>query len=274
VCEKIAEPMPDIAGIGILLGFSAQAFISIVLAVWVFFLSKLGRLEVEHEEGTHEFASEKKRLDIVLSMLMVGNDIQMLTGTALLVTTFTAGSHADLYHLHLVYDTVSFVGISNCAALVCYKFITAKNASRTPVAMRTAPKGFHRIDGLAPRFRVAYAYAILFLIITIMLLVKLSKWSLTSEELGYCYRTEYMSIPASHHPYTDQAYVAVTAIWLLSVMFGTIFGSIRWRKSDGDETEDNWDFGQTTATLLLCTALAELFLKGLEYYSFEKDLKK
>lgn len=47
----------------------------------MFFLTKLGRLDIRHEEGTREHASEKKRLELVSGILMAGNDIQMLTGT-------------------------------------------------------------------------------------------------------------------------------------------------------------------------------------------------
>ena len=43
-------------------------------------MSKTGHLGVQHEEGTVEFEIEKKRLEIVSEILMVGNDIQMLTG--------------------------------------------------------------------------------------------------------------------------------------------------------------------------------------------------
>ena len=62
------------------MAFAAQAFISLALSIWVIFLSKRGHLGVRHEEGTVEFEIEKKRLEIVSEILMVGNDIQMLTG--------------------------------------------------------------------------------------------------------------------------------------------------------------------------------------------------
>lgn len=167
--------------------------------------------------------------------------------------------------------------------------------------MREKPKGFHRIDGLSPRFRVAYVYALLFVILTVMLLAKLGEWTLTSEEIGYCYRTEHISGSGASHPETDQLYVALTAIWLLAVIFGTVFGSTKWRKFllisaliqfplhlyfmvalrsanmphlESDENEDDWDFGQTTAMLLLCATITELFRKAFEYYTFERDLKR
>lgn len=57
-----------------------QAFISISLSIWVFFWTKLGRLDVKHPEGTAEHESTKKRLGFLSSILMVGNDLQMITG--------------------------------------------------------------------------------------------------------------------------------------------------------------------------------------------------
>lgn len=43
---------------------------------------------------------------------------------------------------------------------------------------------------------------------------------------------------------------------------------------EGEESENGWDFGQTTAVLLLGVTIQELFHKGHEYFTFEKDLKK
>jgi hypothetical protein len=50
------------------------------LAGWVFFVSKAGRLDTTHEEGTREHTIVKKRLADAREMLMLGNDVQMLTG--------------------------------------------------------------------------------------------------------------------------------------------------------------------------------------------------
>lgn len=80
-CEEVGESMPDIAGIGILVGFIAQGFLTLSLAAWVFLLSKHGDLELKHKHGSLEHAIETKRLEFVSDVLMVGNDIQMLTGT-------------------------------------------------------------------------------------------------------------------------------------------------------------------------------------------------
>lgn len=73
-------------------------------------MTKLGRLDNQHPEGTPEHACEKKRLGFVSEILMVGNDLQMITGIALIITAISSAEEIDLYHLHLVFDTVSFVG--------------------------------------------------------------------------------------------------------------------------------------------------------------------
>lgn len=190
--------------------------------------------------------------------------------------------------------------ISNCAALICYKFIAAKNL-QYDAEYRARPKPIHRITGISPRFRVTYFYAVFFFILTVILEVRLSQWTLTSDEPGRCYRTKGITALGATHPTADQIYVAVTAAWLLGVMFATIFGSSRLRKPllilsalqfplhlyfmialrlanqevlEGDESEDGWDFGQTTAILLLGVALNEVFRKAMEYYRLESDLKR
>lgn len=92
------------------MGFVGQAFVSLCLATWVFFLSKHGTLDLHHEEGTVEHQIERKRLQFVSNMLVVGNDIQMTLGISYMITIFTSVPEMDLYHLHLVFDIVSFVG--------------------------------------------------------------------------------------------------------------------------------------------------------------------
>ncbi|KAI1340346.1 hypothetical protein F5Y15DRAFT_415234 [Xylariaceae sp. FL0016] len=321
VCEKVGEAMPDIAGIGILLGFSAQAFISLCLSIWVFFLSKIGHLEVRHDEGTAEHESEKKRLEIVSSMLMVGNDIQMITGNALIITALSELPIIDIYHLRLVFDTVSFVGyvmtpmhnsvaifssgmtyrliqrtissVSNSAALICYNFImTKKYPGISP---------WQKVSRMSGRLRVSYIFALLFLVLTIALEVRLDGWSFTAEEAGHCYRTVGSARPGAPHPAAEKAYVAITAIYLLLSVFSSVLAPPRLRHTllvitslqypvhlymmlairlanqdhlEGAEDENGWDFGQTTAVLLLSIAVSELINKGFAYRRFEKALQK
>lgn len=65
---------------------------------------------MHHEEGTAENQIERKRLQFISEMLVVGNDIQMTLGISYMVTVFASVHTIDLYHLHLVFDIVSFVG--------------------------------------------------------------------------------------------------------------------------------------------------------------------
>ncbi len=62
------------------MAFTGQAFLSLVMATWVLILAKSGRLDVLHEEGSAENAIERKRLEYTTDILMVGNDVQMITG--------------------------------------------------------------------------------------------------------------------------------------------------------------------------------------------------
>ncbi|KAI1777605.1 hypothetical protein F4818DRAFT_407237 [Hypoxylon cercidicola] len=295
-CEKVGEAMPDIAGYGVLLGLSVQAFISLVLAFWVFFLTKLGRLNIQHADGTAEHASELKRLGFVSEILMVGNDLQMITGIALVITGLTDWKAIDLYHLRLVYETVSFVGISNAAALICWTFVGAKTKT-------LKPKSNHKFIPAhwTPRFRVSYVFAVLFLVLTVLLEIRLDQWSVTEEEPGYCYVTTGLTSADAKHPVADKSYVAITATWLLMVLFGSLFCSAKFRKPllilaglqfplhlymmirlrtenqsklEGEENENKWDFGQTTATLLLALAISQLINQAKEYFKFERALKK
>lgn len=53
---------------------------------------------------------ERKRLESVADILMVGNDFQMLLGTSYMISVFVSAGKLDSYHLHLIFDIVSFVG--------------------------------------------------------------------------------------------------------------------------------------------------------------------
>lgn len=63
-----------------------------------------------HAPESIEHAIEQKRLECVSDILMVGNDIQMVIGTSYMISTFSNTDTIDTYHLHLVFDIVSFVG--------------------------------------------------------------------------------------------------------------------------------------------------------------------
>ncbi|KAK1760292.1 hypothetical protein QBC47DRAFT_408375 [Echria macrotheca] len=303
-CERVGEPMPDIAGIGIIVAFAGQAFISLTLAIWVHFSSRHGKLEVQHAEGTQEHAVEVKRLESILDILMVGNDIQLLTGIALMISAFAIVEEIDLYHLHLIYDTVSFVGVSSAAALITWTFSVAKhpNSSKyTPRARKTPIT--RRI--LTSRHRMTYTFSLLFLALAILLEVRLGDWSTDpAAPAGSCFHVSgLLAAPGAAHPAADRVYVAITAAWLLVVMFLAIFqgparrhsvllaavvqfpvhlyavialrtGNQAFLESEGGEQENDWDFGQTTAVLLLGVTVHECVEKGKELWRLEKRVKK
>lgn len=110
VCEKVGEALPDIAGIGVMVSFAGQAFLSLTITIWVFFLARHGHLDLDGFEGTVEYWRRKKRLAIFSKMLQVGNDVQMLLGIAYMITVWTKQDKIGVYHLRLAFDTVSFVG--------------------------------------------------------------------------------------------------------------------------------------------------------------------
>ncbi|KAL1898226.1 hypothetical protein Sste5346_003632 [Sporothrix stenoceras] len=354
-CRLVGEPMPDIAGIGILVGFSGQAFLSLCLALWVFFFSRHGRLDLRHEDGSDEHAIETKRLEMVQDILMIGNDIQVMMGMALMITVFSSYNHMDVYHFRLIYDIVSFVGVSIAAALVCFSFCTARKdkykqrrirrATGLPDENETAGQhkrqslpqtvrgwidsvrkvmpALHKLNkknpivkkfAMSARYRITYLFAASFLTLTILLNTKLGQWN-DDKEPGACYNTAYTSTPGAHHPQADRVYVWVTCGWMLSVMMFAVFDGSSHRRyillaafaqfplhfymmvalrtanqgllgiptedndaasgdGGGDNSENDWDFGQTTAVLLFTVTVVEAISKGREFFQFERSVKK
>jgi hypothetical protein len=148
---------------------------------------------------------------------------------------------------------------------------------------------------------MTYMFAICFFILTVLLEIRLDQWTLTSEDLGYCFRTDGIQPANASHPGTNKTYVAVMSSWMLLALFGTVIGKARWRKPlllfsslqfpvhvymmislrvsnqnhlEGGESENRWDFGQTTAMLLLTLAFKEVLSKGREYVQFEKKIRR
>ena len=108
----------------ILVGFIGQALLSLSLAMWVFFLSKNGSLELHHDEGTVEHEIEHKRLESVSDILMIGSNIQMVLGVSYIINIFAWGRQMDTYHLRLAFDIVCFVG---CVCLADLPFYEMRN---------------------------------------------------------------------------------------------------------------------------------------------------
>ena len=84
-CHDVGAPMPDIAGLGVMISFSGQAILSLVLVGCVVSLSQKGRLHIHHHHGPSEQERQRKRLELFLELLNVGNDLQVLLGIAYMV---------------------------------------------------------------------------------------------------------------------------------------------------------------------------------------------
>ncbi|PIG79116.1 hypothetical protein AARAC_007725 [Aspergillus arachidicola] len=299
MCELVGEQMATLVGNGVIVGFAGQALLSLCLSAWVFFLTKHGNLDITYPEGSMKREIERKRLDFVSNILMIGSDIQSTLGISYMITTFSLSSIMDLYHLHLVFDIVSFVGVSNTAALVCWRFVRAKiDASATnPHSKNTGG----RISYWNGRYRATFFFVILYLALLIFLCVRLNEWAPDTEP-GRCYFSSLVTSPHASHPGADQIYVSVTGSWLIIVILSSVFVGVRARrfililaslhfplhlymaialrqanqgKFEGEVKHENeWDFGQTTAVVLLGIAVVELIAKGREYYQFERYVTK
>lgn len=203
----------------------------------------------------------------------------------------------DTYHLHLVFDISSFVGVSNTAALVCWRYCRAKIDEPD---MKLHGRKL-RISWFNGRYRAVYLFLALYLALTILLGVRLNEWS-PHQEPGRCYYSTLIADPSSSHPAADLYYLGFTSSWLMVVVLASVFAGVKRRrvilvlsslhfpmhlymtialrvanhgKFEGEvDNENEWDFGQTTAVLLLAIAIIELFKKGKEYYDFETYVGK
>lgn len=179
--------------------------------------------------------------------------------------------------------------------MVCWTFCAQKLDDNKRLTARQHKTFF------TPRHRVTYMFAAMFLALTIMLCVWLDDWS-PDREPGRCYHAQLVTLSAATHPTADKVYVAITAIWMLIAMASAIFLNARRRrwvlisaflqfpvhlymalalrsanqgKLEGEGgNENSWDFGQTTAVVLLVLAAVELYRKGREYVEFEREARR
>jgi hypothetical protein len=278
-------------------------------------------MDITHPEGSIGRVVERKRMEFVMDILMVGSDFQTTLGIAYMITTFAQvrvltipfpmkffgfadmsllshqGMIMDTYHLHLVFDISSFVGVSNTAALVCWRYCRAKISE--PDAKSRGLR--ERVSWFDRRYRAAYIFLALYLALTIWLELRLDEWA-PNKEPGRCYHSHLVTSPSASHPAADKIYVAFTSAWLMLVVLSSVFAGVGKRRAililcalhfplhlymaialrqanhgkfEGETNNENeWDFGQTTAVLLLGIAVVELVTKGKEYYDFETHVAK
>jgi hypothetical protein len=191
--------------------------------------------------------------------------------------------------------------VSNASALVCWTFCAARLSHRHNAAGASSQNRRVRKRLLTPRYRTTYLFGLLFLALTILLCIRLDEWA-PDHRPGRCYDARFIVHSSAAHPVADKVYVAITAAWLLIVMALAIFLGARRRRlvlllsflqfpvhlymalalrtanqgrlEGEDGNENRWDFGQTTAVLLLSIAVSELISKAREYVKFEKELKQ
>lgn len=145
---------------------------------------------------------------------------------------------------------------------------------------------------LSLQYLTMYVYAIFFFALTIVTITHLLQWDEHSTSLGYCYNTAGSADSGTDQPGTELTYVVVTGFSLLITMITAIFSGPKLRFPlvviavlhfgvhlyfmvvvreanqkllEGVEREDRWDFGQSTAMLLLGLAILEVMKKSLAY---------
>ncbi|KAF5004043.1 hypothetical protein FDECE_9456 [Fusarium decemcellulare] len=191
---NVGETNPDIAGLGILISFAAQAGLSIILScislvLWknlatsllvernpdvdrttnsplfssdedirqllIYADALLGvvrsktdleaqdasakdarralkrRISMWYGHGVTSLSGKKSAVDAVLTTI---SDVQILNALALLLAALIQWRSLSLYHLHIVYDTASFTGISACASFICIPPHDARRSRKLSLA--------------------------------------------------------------------------------------------------------------------------------------------
>jgi hypothetical protein len=150
------------------------------------------------------------------------------------------------------------------------------------------------------RLRTLYLFTALFTTLTILLGIRMNEWDETIE--GHCYITTGLSTTRADHPGADKGYLGVSAAWLVISLIMAAFGSgakqvkivlilalaqfplhlymmitLRVHNSnhlEGEESEDDWRFGQTMAILLLSMTIQEIITGFQEWKKFEKHVAR
>ncbi|KAL2784686.1 hypothetical protein BJX66DRAFT_329783 [Aspergillus keveii] len=156
-----------------------------------------------------------------------------------------------------------------------------------------------RISYWNARYRATFLFIALYLALTILLCIRLNEWAPNTAP-GRCYHSHLVTSPGASHPDADKIYVSITASWLIGVVLASVFLGVNRRRGilvlsslhfplhlymaialrqanqgrfEGEAKHENeWDFGQTTAVVLLGGAVVELLAKGREYWVFERGV--
>jgi hypothetical protein len=130
----------------------------------------------------------------------------------------------DLYHYHIIYDTVNFTGVSYTASLLS-SWIPKDAKKETSSARMSAMKRLviSSISMLVSRTFFVAIFAVLYLVFVILFGITLSKWNY--DEAGRCYNTHLISMSSSSHPYVDRIYLGITCFYTFSSLYIAFFFS-------------------------------------------------
>ncbi|OTB01045.1 hypothetical protein M426DRAFT_323828 [Hypoxylon sp. CI-4A] len=237
-CVDVGSTNPDIAGLGILLAFAIQAGLSFLLSLWSIgldirlywlnsvryqtpardildilsngsgqegLLAPLRRKYIKHysDIGPAQCGILKDKMEhksrLVSQVLEKISGAQILNGISLLIGTFAQHDTLDLYHYHIIYDTVSLTGVSAAAGL-----------------MTT----FSKRDDTYIRESLIIVFIILHLAFVVLFDRKLQSWD--DDVPGSCFNTSNISTPEATHPYVDRIYLSLTSLYFYAIFLSCI----------------------------------------------------
>ncbi|KAH8769469.1 hypothetical protein F5882DRAFT_333458 [Hyaloscypha sp. PMI_1271] len=144
-----------------------------------------------------EITPTTRRLECANRILLAGSDSQTFTGISLLISALAQSKTLNFYHMHIIYDTISLVIISNCAASVC-------------IFREGIVKGYIRLTLIA-------TWAVLFIAFICIFVTRLQKWD--NDVPSHCYKTDATARPQDLHPHVDNIYIAVTLFYICLSFF-------------------------------------------------------
>ncbi|KAF3765302.1 hypothetical protein M406DRAFT_67758 [Cryphonectria parasitica EP155] len=193
-CEGgVGNTNSDVAGLGIIIAFAIQAGISLILSLWAWYLrdgaSLLGDDDssCRGDDDDPGLGVKDQKRTLVEKTLSTVSDIQTMNGIALLVAALAQFQTLDLYHFHIVYDTVNFTAL------------------------------FRKTEGRNFRIAAILTFAALYLAFSILFGWALSRWNDSIN--GQCYITTDVSAPSASHPYVDKVYLSITCAFVFIVLF-------------------------------------------------------
>ncbi|KAF2675445.1 hypothetical protein BT63DRAFT_450431 [Microthyrium microscopicum] len=152
-------------------------------------------MEEHSEEAGNVDEVLSKKQSVLHDLILLLSDVQTLNGIALLVSGLAQFKGLSLYNLHILYDTINFTSVSNCAG----------------IAVTFGYKREFR------KLRIALVIIFLFLYVgfTITFGIRLRDWS--DEKAGLCYNTVTIATSYSQHPTADYAYIGITCPFMIIV---------------------------------------------------------